>query len=178
MVAEGWGFVNPVGPDDLVRRLIRYPVITGQVTASLIRNTSVFRRFPFGTPVALNGPGSSCAGRVAPSSCLDTRRHRPKRSARRFTVRPVAHIGWGGAAMEHRFVACLYADISGYSRLIADDVKGTARRLTSYQAMILRTVARHRGRVVDLVGDSLLATFGTVAGAVQCALEVQRQIAA
>lgn len=80
--------------------------------------------------------------------------------------------------MEHRFVTCLYADISGYSRLTTADVEGTVRRLTSYQAMILRIVARHRGRVVDLVGDSLLAEFPAVAVAVQCAVEIQRQLGA
>jgi len=80
--------------------------------------------------------------------------------------------------MEHRFVTCLYADIRGYSRLIAADLEGTVRRLTSCQAMMLRVVANHGGRVVDLVGDSLLAEFPAVAGAVRCAVELQRQLGA
>jgi class 3 adenylate cyclase len=76
--------------------------------------------------------------------------------------------------MEHRFVACLHADVSGYSRLIADDVEETARVLTSYQNMIGGLVAANGGRVINVAGDSLLAAFATVPAAVRCAVEVQR----
>jgi class 3 adenylate cyclase len=78
--------------------------------------------------------------------------------------------------MEHRLVACLHADVSGYSRLIADDVEETARTLATYQQMIGRVVATHGGMVIDAAGDSLLAAFPTVPSAVQCAVEVQRQL--
>jgi class 3 adenylate cyclase len=84
----------------------------------------------------------------------------------------------GETAMEHRFVACLHADVSGYSRLIADDVKETVRLLTSYQDMIGGLVAHHGGCVVNVAGDSLLAAFPTVPSAVRCAVEVQRQVLA
>jgi class 3 adenylate cyclase len=78
--------------------------------------------------------------------------------------------------MEHRLVACLHADVSGYSRLIADDVEETARTLATYQQMIGRVVATHGGVVIDVSGDSLLAAFSTVPAAVRCAVEVQRQL--
>ena len=84
----------------------------------------------------------------------------------------------GEAAMEHRLVACLHADVSGYSRLITDDVEETARMLTSYQDMIGGLVVTHGGRVINAAGDSLLAAFPNVPAAVRCALEVQRQLQA
>ena len=46
--------------------------------------------------------------------------------------------------MEHRLAACLHADISGYSRLIADDVAETVRMLTTYQAVIDSIVSSYR----------------------------------
>jgi class 3 adenylate cyclase len=80
--------------------------------------------------------------------------------------------------MEHRFVACLHADVSGYSRLITDDAEETVRQLTAYQRMIGDLVATHGGRVINVAGDSLLAAFPTVPPAVRCAVEVQRQLLA
>jgi adenylate cyclase len=38
-------------------------------------------------------------------------------------------------------------------------------------------IAQHRGRVVNAAGDHLLAEFGSAVMAVQCAVEIQRQIA-
>jgi adenylate cyclase len=80
--------------------------------------------------------------------------------------------------MERRLVACLHADISGYSRLISDDVEETVRMLTTYHAVIGAIVESHSGRVIDVAGDSLLAEFPTVAGAVRCAVEIQQQMGA
>jgi adenylate cyclase len=82
----------------------------------------------------------------------------------------------GETAMEHRLVACLHADVSGYSRLITDNVEETARLLTAYQDLIGGIVTIYGGRVVDVAGDSLLAVFTTVPPAVRCAVEVQRRL--
>jgi adenylate cyclase len=82
----------------------------------------------------------------------------------------------GETAMEHRLVACLHADVSGYSRLVTDNVEETAQLLTAYQDMIGGVVATYSGRVIDVAGDSLLAAFPTVPAAVRCAVEVQRRL--
>jgi len=73
-------------------------------------------------------------------------------------------------------VACLNADISGYSRLIAADVEKTVRILKTVQAVLGTIITKHGGRVVDLVGDNLLAEFDTVACAVRCGVEMQRAL--
>lgn len=78
--------------------------------------------------------------------------------------------------MERRVAACLHADISGYSQLIAQDVEATVRVLTVYRAMLGRITVAHGGRVIDDSGDSLLAEFPTVTGAVQAAIEIQRRL--
>jgi adenylate cyclase len=78
--------------------------------------------------------------------------------------------------MEQRHIACLYADVSGYSRLIAHDVEETMRMLADCQAVFGHVVASHGGVLADVAGDSLLAVFSTVEAAVRCAMEVQRQL--
>ena len=53
-------------------------------------------------------------------------------------------------------------------------------RITSYNVCYtkLLRIGRFRGRVVAIHGDSLLAEFASVVAAVQCAVEIQNEIAA
>lgn len=78
--------------------------------------------------------------------------------------------------METRVIACLHADVSGYCRLINDDVESTVRTLTAYRTMMIGQVLRHDGRVVDTAGDSFLAEFASVSRAVACAVHIQREL--
>jgi adenylate cyclase len=78
--------------------------------------------------------------------------------------------------MKQRLAACLHADVTGYCRLIGTDVQSTVKTLTAYRAMMTRTVIRHGGRVVDTAGDSFLAEFAHVTGAVRCAIDLQREL--
>jgi adenylate cyclase len=80
--------------------------------------------------------------------------------------------------MEQRIAACLHADVSGYCRLIADDVEATVRTLKAYRNVMTRVVAEHDGRVVDTAGDSFLAEFATVTSAVRCGVHMQHELAA
>jgi adenylate cyclase len=70
------------------------------------------------------------------------------------------------------------ADVVGYSRLMAEDEAATVGTLTTYRHAISDLVNDHRGRVVDVAGDSLLAEFRTARDAVECAVEVQRVLKA
>jgi adenylate cyclase len=86
--------------------------------------------------------------------------------------------GTRGIVMERRLAACLHADVSGYCRLITTDVESTVRTLTAYRDIMIRVVADHEGRVVDTAGDSFLAEFASVSGAVRCAVHIQRELEA
>jgi adenylate cyclase len=71
----------------------------------------------------------------------------------------------------------LYADMVGYSRLIGLDDTGTLKRLRRLRKQIIDpAIEEHGGRVVQTGGDSLLMVFDSVDGAVQCAMQVQRQV--
>ncbi len=57
-----------------------------------------------------------------------------------------------------------------------DDV-GTIRTLAAYKEAMEALIQRYRGQVVDATGDNLLARFDSVLDAVNCAAEMQRDLA-
>jgi adenylate cyclase len=77
---------------------------------------------------------------------------------------------------KRKLTAILSADVEGYSRLMDDDEEATVRTLTSYRTAIADLVQQFRGRVVDTPGDNVLAEFTSVVDAVNCAVEIQREI--
>jgi adenylate cyclase len=76
-------------------------------------------------------------------------------------------------ASARRLAAILAADIVGYSRLMGLDEAGTARALREHRAAADPLIAEHGGRVVKTTGDGVLIEFGSVVGAVECALALQ-----
>jgi adenylate cyclase len=78
--------------------------------------------------------------------------------------------------VQRRLAAILAADVAGYSRLMGADEEGTLKTLTLYRGVITQFVEEHQGRVVDAVGDSLLAEFGSAVQAVRSAVAIQRAL--
>jgi len=76
--------------------------------------------------------------------------------------------------IERRLAAILAADVVGYSRLMEEDEAGTAQALREHRAAADPLVAEHGGRIVKTTGDGALIEFGSVVGAVQCAIALQR----
>jgi adenylate cyclase len=82
-----------------------------------------------------------------------------------------------GPRDRRKLIAVLYADMVGYSRLIELDDTGTLERLRRLRKEVIDpAIEEHGGHVVQTGGDSLLVVFDSVDGAVQCAIQVQRQI--
>jgi adenylate cyclase len=79
--------------------------------------------------------------------------------------------------VERRLTAMLHADVKGDSRLIGEDEPGTLRVLGAYLEKMRTLVQRPGGRAVGSRGDSLLAEFPSAVEAVQCALEIQQELA-
>ena len=78
---------------------------------------------------------------------------------------------------ERKLSAILSADVAGYSRLMGQDDDATVRTLTGHREMMSALIKKHRGRVVDSPGDNLLAEFGSARQSVECAAEIQRELA-
>ena len=80
--------------------------------------------------------------------------------------------------MERKLAAILAADVVGYSALMERDEKGTFARLKAHRTELLEPeIKKHHGRVFKLMGDGLLAEFGSVVDAVECAVAVQKEMA-
>jgi TolB-like protein/class 3 adenylate cyclase len=80
--------------------------------------------------------------------------------------------------VKRKLTAILSADAKGYSRLMGEDEKGTVRTLNAYKEVMTGLIQQHRGRVVDAPGDNVLAEFGSVVDAVECAVEIQEELKA
>jgi class 3 adenylate cyclase len=78
--------------------------------------------------------------------------------------------------VKRKLTAILSADVKGYSRLMGEDEKGTVRTLNAYREVMANFIQQHHGRVVDTPGDNLLAEFSSVVDAVQCAVEIQKEL--
>ena len=75
-----------------------------------------------------------------------------------------------------RLAAILAADVAGYSGLVERDEAGTLARLATLRADVIEpALAEHRGRLVKLIGDGVLAEFGSVVDAVACAIDIQQR---
>jgi class 3 adenylate cyclase len=73
-----------------------------------------------------------------------------------------------------RLAAILAADIASYSRLMGEDEAGTVRALRKHRSAADPLVTQHGGRIVKTTGDGMLIEFGSVVGAVECALALQQ----
>ena len=81
--------------------------------------------------------------------------------------------------VQRRLAAVMAADVVGYSRLMGQDEAGTLAALKARRKDVLEpVVARHRGRIFKVMGDGVLVEFGSAVKAVQCAVELQRGMAA
>jgi adenylate cyclase len=70
----------------------------------------------------------------------------------------------------------LSADAVGYSRLMQKDEESTIRALADSKELMANLINQYRGRVVDAPGDNLLAEFGSVVDAVECAVKIQQAL--
>ena len=79
-------------------------------------------------------------------------------------------------SIKHKLAAILSADVVGYSRLMTDDEVATIRMLSACRDRICTSVQENRGRVVDFVGDNMLAEFSSALDAVDCAVKIQETL--
>jgi TolB-like protein/class 3 adenylate cyclase/Tfp pilus assembly protein PilF len=80
--------------------------------------------------------------------------------------------------MERKLAAILAVDVVGYSAHMEADEAGTFDRLTSGRKELFEPeIGKRHGRIFKLMGDGLLAEFGSVVDAVECAAALQRGMA-
>ena len=78
---------------------------------------------------------------------------------------------------KRKLAAILSADAVGYSKLMADDEAATLRSLNDARDIFCKRIEAHGGRLIDTAGDSILAEFPSAVEAVDCAVEIQHELA-
>ena len=79
--------------------------------------------------------------------------------------------------LERKLVAILAADVAGYSRLMGIDEERTLATLSAFRSVTDGLITQHGGRICGTAGDSVLAAFGSALAAVQCAIDIQKELA-
>ncbi|MFN0115792.1 MAG: adenylate/guanylate cyclase domain-containing protein [Paracoccaceae bacterium] len=80
--------------------------------------------------------------------------------------------------MTRRLAAVLFADVVGFSRLMAQDESGVLAALKAHRRDVFDpAVVRFRGRIVKLMGDGVLVEFASAVHAVEAAVAVQTALA-
>ena len=77
---------------------------------------------------------------------------------------------------KRKLSAILSADVKGYSRLMGEDEVATVRTLKEYRELTSKLIKEYRGRVVDSPGDNVLAEFASVVDALECSIEIQKNL--
>jgi adenylate cyclase len=80
--------------------------------------------------------------------------------------------------VQRKLTTILAADADGYSRVMETDEVGTLGALRAARGVFSQFIERHHGRIANTAGDGLIAEFPSVVEAVQCAIEVQRELSA
>jgi len=77
---------------------------------------------------------------------------------------------------KRKLAAVLSASAVEYGRLMGEDEAGTLQTLKGHHQVMFTLVEKQQGRVVEPRGDNLLAEFASVVHALECAVEVQKEL--
>lgn len=70
----------------------------------------------------------------------------------------------------------LSADVVGYSHLMEEDEAWTIKSLEENKRLMGELIEEYEGRVIDALGDNLLAEFNSMINAVECAVKIQQEL--
>jgi adenylate cyclase len=77
---------------------------------------------------------------------------------------------------KRKLAAVLSTSAVEYGRLMGEDEAMTLQTLKGHHQVMCSLVEKHQGRVVDTRGDNLLAEFASVVHALECAVEIQKEL--
>ena len=76
-----------------------------------------------------------------------------------------------------KLVAIMFADMVGYTALMQGDEDDAHTQRERHRAILSSAVRRHHGEVLQYYGDGTLSIFASAVEAVECAVEVQLELA-
>jgi len=75
-----------------------------------------------------------------------------------------------------QLAAILFTDIVGYTNMMQQDEQIAVSVNKHYMAVLKQSVSTHGGEIVNDYGDGSLCTFTSATKAVECSMEMQRQL--
>lgn len=73
-------------------------------------------------------------------------------------------------------IAIMFTDIVGYSRMMHANEELAIERLHAYRQILSALIEKHRGTVIEYVGDAIFARFDEARDAVEAGLAIQRAL--
>jgi adenylate cyclase len=81
-------------------------------------------------------------------------------------------------SQQRHLAAILFTDIVGYTALMQENEQMAVALIKHYNASLNRIVALHEGKVLNYYGDGSLCTFPSATEALNCAIELQKELQA
>jgi class 3 adenylate cyclase len=76
----------------------------------------------------------------------------------------------------NRLMAIYFSDVVSYTAIMGKDEKEALGILDQNRKVHLEKMKRYNGTILKEIGDGILASFNSVSDAVQCAIEIQKEI--
>lgn len=77
---------------------------------------------------------------------------------------------------ERRLAAIVFTDIVGYTSMMADDEQAALNAVAQQREVLGPIIESHSGQWLKEMGDGTLSSFPSATNAVQCAIDIQKQL--
>ncbi|MGC3943761.1 MAG: adenylate/guanylate cyclase domain-containing protein [Chryseolinea sp.] len=77
---------------------------------------------------------------------------------------------------DRHLAAILFTDIVGYTAMMQKDESKAVVSIKHYHEVLEKSIATHRGEILNNYGDGSLCSFSSVLEALNCAIELQRNL--
>ena len=78
---------------------------------------------------------------------------------------------------DRQLASILFTDIVGFTKMMGDDEAKTLQILDENRVIQKKLIRKYRGRWIKEMGDGSMAVFFTVSETLQCAIDIQNEIA-
>lgn len=69
---------------------------------------------------------------------------------------------------QHKLLSVMFTDMQGFSKAMNTDESLALSMLRQHNRIVSRTVKRHGGRIIEIIGDAFMVSFESALKAVQC----------